>query len=176
MKVLQAKQKLDVLRKGNTGVFTSRDLAFLFEETGIKLKKTLESLQAHKWLVRAIRGVYVYIDQPIIDDVRQHIILSLRGSKEFIYVSLECALHQHHLITQVPTALTLMTTGRSGRFNTPFGLIELTHTNRSGAELYRNTYMMSGPLPWANDNLALRDAKRTGRAQNLLLDYQQQYA
>jgi len=101
---------------------------------------------------------------------------SLRGSKEFIYVSLECALHQHHLITQVPTALTLMTTGRSGRFNTPFGLIELTHTNRSGAELYRNTYMMSGPLPWANDYLALRDAKRTGRAQNLLLDYQQQYA
>jgi hypothetical protein len=50
-----------VLRKGNTGFLTSRDMAFLFEETGIKLKKTLESLQAHKWLVRAIRGVYVYI-------------------------------------------------------------------------------------------------------------------
>jgi hypothetical protein len=43
MKALQAKQKLDVLRKGNTGVFTSRDLAFLFEESGIKQKKRLKA-------------------------------------------------------------------------------------------------------------------------------------
>ncbi len=176
MKSLVAKERLDAMRKLDVGVFTSRDLALLFEERGIKLQKTLQALSNHGWLIRAVRGVYVYMGQPVVEDVRQHIVLALRGAKEFIYVSLECALHQHGLITQVPTALTLMTTGRSAQFRTPFGLIELTHTQKNTAELYRQTQMLSGPLPWANATLALRDANRTGCAQNLIKDFEQQYA
>lgn len=176
MKLLLAKAKLDQMRRHQVGVLTSRDLSFLFEEEGIKLQKTISALRAQGWLTRATRGVYVHTDGPLIDHVREHIALSLRGAKAFIYVSLECALYRHQLITQIPTALTLMTTGRSGRFNTPFGLIELTHTDRPGGELYRQTQTLDGPLPWANETLALRDANRTGRAKNLILDYQAQYA
>jgi predicted transcriptional regulator of viral defense system len=175
MKRLCAKTQLDRVCQHGAGVFTIRDLSFLFEEQGIKLQKTIGALVAQGWLTRATRGVYVHTSGPLVDHVREQIALSLRGVTTFIYVSLESALYRHQLITQVPTALTLMTTGRSGRFDTPFGLIELTHTNRHDAELYGQTQMYEGPLPWANPALALKDANRTGRAQNLILDYQEQY-
>jgi len=175
MKLTTACEKIDAMRRLGVGVFTSTDLSFLFHETGIKLKKTVAQLVKHGKLIRATRGIYVHATPPIVDHVRQRIVLSLRGSKAFTYVSLECALHRHQLITQVPTALTLMTTGRSARLDTPFGLIELRHTQRSVSDLYRRTQMVDGPLPWADQALAIQDANRSGRAQDLLLDYQQQY-
>jgi hypothetical protein len=51
-------------------------------------------------------------------------------------------------------------------------MVELTHIDRLGGELYRQTQKFGGPLPWANETLALRDANRTGRAKNLILRLQ----
>lgn len=175
MKVYEAMRKIDDLRQRGVGVFTYKGLSLLFQEKGIKLKKTVASLVDRGALIRATRGIYVHAAKPTIDHVREQIVLSLRGSAEFIYISQECALHRHHLITQVPTALTLMTTGRSARLPTPFGLIELRHTKRNASDLYDRTDMAEGPLPWANPSLAIQDANRSGRAQGLLKDYQEQY-
>jgi len=175
MQTIEAMELIDNLRRRGVGVFTSRDLSILFCEKGIKLKKTVANLVKRGALIRAARGVYVHGSKPIVDYVREQIVLSLRGSAEFVYVSLECALHRHHLITQVPTALTLMTTGRSAHLQTPFGLIELRHTTKNPADLYRRTGMIEGPLPWASPSLAIQDANRSGRAQGLLKDYQEQY-
>lgn len=175
MKLTKARDKIDAMRRLDVGVFSIKDLSLLFHEKGITLKKTVAQLVQQGNLTRATRGVYVHATQPIIDHVRQRIVLSLRGSEDFTYVSLECALHRHQLITQVPTALTLMTTGRSARLDTPFGLIELRHTQRAVPDLYRRTQMADGPLPWADPTLAIQDANRSGRAQDLLEDYRQQY-
>ena len=50
---------------------------------------------------------------------------------EYSYISLETMLSEYGAISQVPIdRLTVMTTGRKGEYETPFGVIEFTHTKR----------------------------------------------
>src|SRR5207248_10538025 len=81
-------------------------------------------------LTRAARGVYVNPRaRSMPSDVRAGLIRFLRP-REISYVSLESKLSEAGAISQVSTVLTCMTTGSPGRFDTPWGAIEFTHTER----------------------------------------------
>ena len=88
---------------------------------------------------------------------------------EYSYISLECALSEWGVISQIPQSyLTVVTTGRKGVFSTPYGVIEFTHTQRSAAKILKNTVQRERPLRIATAPAALRDLRRVGRNLHLV--------
>ena len=71
------------------------------------------------------------------------------------------------MISQVATALTCMTTGSPGRFDTPWGAIEFTHTDRHVA-VGTDVHMRDDGMFHATVERAARDLRRVGRNTGLI--------
>ncbi len=88
----------------------------------------------------------------------------------YSYVSLESALSEYGVISQIPMSrITVMTTGPGGVIGTPYGVIEFTHTVRPWRDILEKTLVMDGrPLRIARVETALRDLRRVGRNLHLV--------
>src|SRR3979411_1826957 len=124
-------QKLaEVDRCGGWAFTPATSSALLGEPEPNYLKLRMKRLADQGVLIRAARGVYVNPHaRSMPNDVRGGLIRFLRP-RELTYVSLESKLSEAGAISQVATTLTCMTTGSPGRFDTPWGAIEFTHTDR----------------------------------------------
>lgn len=151
-------------------VFTVGDLAKLFPgDRRRTLLAALGRLVEEGVLARACRGIYVVVltGEPG-SDVIESIAVALRRG-HYSYTSLELALSEYGVISQIPVdRLTAMTTGRSGVYTTPWGTIEFTHTKRSVADILANTRPVGRPLRLATPQAAWRDLKRVGRNTHLV--------
>ena len=131
------------------------------------LRLAMKRLADQGVLVRAARGVYVNPHaRSMPHDVRAGLIRFLRP-REVTYVSLESKLSEVGAISQVSTALTCMTTGSPGRFDTPWGTIEFTHTDHPIA-LGTDAQMRDDGLLEATVARAARDLRRVGRNTDLV--------
>jgi predicted transcriptional regulator of viral defense system len=152
-------------RKGRH-VFTKRELAKLFPRDNAKsFAEGLRRLVRSGQLVRACRGVYVNPAAHSLDSrVIERIARALRPGA-YNYVSLESLLSEAGAISQIPLdRLTVMTTGRKGTYETPYGVIEFTHTRRPPASVLAGIRETAGrPLRIATPAVAWRDLKRVGR-------------
>ncbi|MNI75486.1 hypothetical protein D3C73_1316410 [compost metagenome] len=61
-----------------------------------------------------------------------------------------------------------MTTGRSGEYKTPWGVIEVTHTARSVSDILAGTIETKSPIRFATKKTAVRDLLRVGRNTHLI--------
>lgn len=171
MKKIQAIQIIRDFDKQGRFVFSKQDLSKLFPEDNQKtLEEGLIRLVKAGLLVRACRGIYVNDFAQSKDSyVIEHVAKALRRG-EYNYVSLESILSEYGVISQIPLdRLTIMTTGRKGTYQTPYGVIEFTHTKRSVADILNSIKDVAGrPLRVASKQAALRDLRRVGRNINLL--------
>lgn len=120
-------------------------------------------------LIRAARGIYVNPHARSRPSNARRGLLRFLRPREISYVSLETKLSEAGAISQIPTALTCMTTGFPGRFETPWGAIEFTHTDRKitiGTDL---VVQEDGVLE-ATVRTAVRDLRRVGRNLDLIDD------
>jgi hypothetical protein len=131
------------------------------------LRLMMKRLADQGVLTRAARGVYVNPharSRP--SDVRRALLRFLRP-REITYVSLESKLSEAGAISQIASTLTCMTTGSRGWFETPWGAIEFTHTDRAitmGADV-----VLQSDGTWeATTRTALRDLRRVGRNLDLI--------
>lgn len=153
-------------------VFTKHDLHRLFPEDSPKtFSEGLNRLVKAGILKRACRNIYVNEQAKSFDSYTIERIAKALRRGEYNYVSLESMLSEHGLISQVPIdRLTVMTTGRKAVYQTPYGIIEFTHTKRTVKDILKSTYKTKQrPLRIANKDAALRDLKRVGRNINLIL-------
>ncbi|TKY80591.1 type IV toxin-antitoxin system AbiEi family antitoxin domain-containing protein [Pectobacterium polonicum] len=170
MNRITAIERLNAFDKQGRYVFTSRDLAKIFhEDTPRAFNAGLNRLVKDGILTRAIRGVYVYNHAKSKDAYTlERIVLALRRG-EYNYLSLESALSEYGVISQIPIdRITVMTTGRSEEHKTPFGVIEFTHTKRSPEQILQDTYFGNSPLRHATKKTAVRDLRRVGRNTHLI--------
>src|SRR2546429_942093 len=131
------------------------------------LKLMMKRLADQGVLTRAARGVYVNpYARSMPSDVRGGLIRFLRP-RELTYVSLETKLSEAGAISQVATTLTCMTTGSPGRFDTPWGAIEFTHTDRHVA-LGTDVHVREDGVLEATVERAARDLRRVGRNTGLI--------
>lgn len=156
-------------------MFTKGEVAnaLLPNDSPRAVDKTLAAAVRDKLLVHVCRGLYAYrYTRPASGSIREEIVLRLRP-RSFSYVSLETALSAWGVINQEPLgALTVMSTGRSGRIGTPYGLILITHTARPVATLMKEIVMpdpLQDWLPCAKPRLAVRDLMRVGRNTDLIV-------
>jgi len=163
-------KRLNLWDRQGRHVFTRADLAKIFhEDTPRALKAGLQRLVADEILLRPARGVYVYtLVQGAGSDTIEHIARALRRGA-YNYVSLESALSEYGVISQIPVDwLTVMTTGRSGEYVTPFGTIEFTHSKRRPLDILPGIRDVGRPLKLATPAAAWRDLKRVGRNTHLV--------
>ena len=151
-------------------VFTKRDLAKIFNEDKPKaFQAGLARLVKSNILQRVLKGIYIYaLSQNLSANLLEQIAAAVRRW-EYNYISLESALSEYNVISQIPVdRLTIMTTGRKGTYQTPFGTLEFTHTKRSVADILDNTIERDRPLLIASKQAAFRDLKRVGRNLHLI--------
>lgn len=127
MRTIDAMKKLARNDGRFTHVYTKKELSELFNETGSKLNGTLKSLIKENILNRAYHNVYVfrfsqYGGLGTLDLIGKKI----RPNDSF-YESLESSASAWSLISQIPTVVTYMTTGKSKWYNTGYGSIDFVH-------------------------------------------------
>ncbi|WP_413796556.1 type IV toxin-antitoxin system AbiEi family antitoxin [Kosakonia cowanii] len=167
-----ALQKMMKWDKQGRYVFTLADLTKIFAEDSPKaLQAGLNRLVKEEVLLRPVRGIYLF-NLAYSRDSRsiEHIARALRRG-EYNYVSLESALSEYGIISQIPIdRLTVMTTGRKGTYPTPFGTIEFTHTKRRQEDILADVVQTNRPLKIAKPERASRDLKRVGRNVHLVIE------
>lgn len=154
----------------NRYVFRKRDLGIVFDESDSRLDQTLARLVKAGVLIKPAHSVYVYAHSRNIGPITiEHIARNLRRG-ELTYESLESALSRYGVISQIPIdRLTLMTTGRSGEYHTPFGVIEFTHTKLSPAYIVENLVAREEhALPLAKKHFAFENLQSSRRNLNLI--------
>lgn len=166
MNRLNAINILRALDKRGKYVFTKHQLSKFFPKDSPKtFTEALGRLVQAGLLKRATRGIYVNENAQSFDRYTlERIVIAMRRG-EYNYTSLESMLSEYGLISQIPIdRLTVVTTGRSGTYKTPYGTIEFTHTKRSIENILNNTvFIKDKPLRIAKKEAAWRDLKRVGR-------------
>jgi hypothetical protein len=125
---------LDFLDKHSCWIFTIRTAGDYFREDPNTLRHSLARHVHNEAIIRLARGLYANLRtevKPLY--AREDMVRFLRPG-HISYLSLESRLSELSVISQVPSRLTVMTTGRSQTYKTPIGTIELTHTNRTVSE------------------------------------------
>lgn len=170
LKKSEAIKKLAEYDKRGRYIFTNSDLSKIFHQDNERtLRAGIKRLLDDGLLVRIINGVYLYtLAQSKGSDTLEQIAKTIRRG-EYNYVSLESALSEFGAISQIPVdRLTVMTTGRSAEYKTPFGTIEFTHTKRAPMDILEGTNLIDRPLRLATKQIAYRDLKRVGRNTHLI--------
>jgi hypothetical protein len=170
VKKSEAIKKLLKYDKRGRYVFTNSDLAKIFHQDSERtLRAGIKRLIDDGFLTRVANGVYLFtLAHSKGSDTLEQIAKTIRRGK-YNYISLESALSEYGVISQIPVdRLTVMTTGRSGEFKTPLGTIEFTHTKRSPINILENTRLVGRPLRFATKQAAYRDLKRVGRNTHLV--------
>jgi hypothetical protein len=161
-------RKLDDMDQRGVWAFTPATFsALLGDPEQNYLKLMMKRLADQEVLIRAARGVYVNPharSRP--GDVRIGLIRFLRP-REVTYGSLESKLSEVGVISQVTTVLTCMTTGSPGRFDTPWGTIEFTHTDRH-ITVGTDVHMRDEGMLEATVERSARDLRRVGRNTDLI--------
>jgi hypothetical protein len=166
MKIIEAQKLLDrVQKRDSIYLFTQQNLGVLFSEDGETLRSTLKRLAANKILTKVASNLYAgsRISESQ-QDVLSMVAARLRAG-EANYLSMESVLCNHSIISQqMLDRITVMTSGRSGEFKTPYGVVEFTHTKRDPIEILKST--QTSPryaIRIASPQVAYRDLKRVGR-------------
>ncbi|MGK0665974.1 type IV toxin-antitoxin system AbiEi family antitoxin [Serratia marcescens] len=169
MDKMTAINTLDKFSRLGKHIFLTQDLATLFPAESPKtLQKSVDRLVAASILKRVAKGVYANARASLGGYPLESIAINLRRG-EYNYISLESALSQYGVISQIPIdRLTIMSTGRSGEFVTPWGVIEITHTSKKPIDILRGSLEGRGPLRIATKETAIKDLFRVGRNTHLI--------
>ena len=170
MKMIDAIEVLNQFVLQGKHVFRKADLRTLFHESDGALNQTLIRLVKAGILERAAHGIYVFRLSSHIGPITiEHIANNLRRG-DIVFESLESALSQYGVISQILIdRITLMTTGRSGEYQTPYGTIEFTHTKQSAEDILPKLIQREGhPIPIASKELAYENLRHVGRNLDLV--------
>ena len=167
-----SKRIRDLLREADgdgVWVFTPSTFAMLRgEPEGPYHRLLLKRLVEQGVLQRVVPGIFVNPSaRSMPSDPRLHLVPYLRPG-EISYVSLESRLSEAGAISQITHALTLMTTGRAHSFETPWGIVDFTHTDRKEPLADGIEFREDSPVPYASLARAYKDLKRVGRNVDLV--------
>lgn len=171
-KIRYLNQWLSENTNNNHFLFTLRGLRPLFTDLSETSFKTLLSRTVRsKLLTRLCRGLYLYPKALPNDGLLLFHAAAILRADEFNYISLETALSDAGVISQIPTNwISIMSSGRSNSISCgDFGTIEFVHTNQKPIKLIDNlTYDQNCGMWRASVELALRDMKATHRSTDLI--------
>ncbi len=153
-------------------LFTFSDLRGFLNELSDSAFKTLLSRAVHsRLLTRVCRGIYLYKKALPADGLLLYHTAALLRADDFNYISLETALSDAGVISQIPINwLSIMSSGRSNTISCgEFGTIEFVHTSQKPQDLIDSLIYDHDCGMWrAKVGLALRDMKIAHRNWDLI--------
>lgn len=153
-------------------LFSANDLRALFPSLSNPAFKTLLSRAVKSDILdRICRGVYAFTDIQTNDGLLLFHVAAILRASAFNYISLETALNDVGIISQVPfNCITIMSSGRSNVISCgDYGHIEFVHTSRQPSQLKDQLFYDARCGLWrAIPVLALDDMKRTRRDCSLI--------
>lgn len=157
--------------KAGGGIHSAAELAFMMgEPCNPAFRKFLADCVKKDLLRRVVKGLYESrLTPPAPETAIYKIIKKLRGSV-LSYISLESQLSHTGDISQIVMGrVTVVTKGRSGNFDTPYGVIEFTHTKKPLRAIADNLYYASDIKMYrATTAHALADLKHCRRNLHML--------
>lgn len=164
MKSSELLQQLDRWDKKGVWAFSSSTLRLMFSEPEATFQQALARHVTSGLIGRVVKGLYYNPRARSLPANALEEILPFLRPLSFTYVSLESALSEAGVISQIPARLTCMTTGRSGVLCTSFGVVEFVHTHRPLESLNEGVRLTDGrPAPVADPDRALADLRAVGR-------------
>jgi predicted transcriptional regulator of viral defense system len=165
-------QFLDKHASSERCLFTPHDLRALFPDLSYPAFKTLLSRAVSSGhMDRLCRGLYLYKRAMVPNGLMLfHAAAHLR-STEFNYISLETALSDAGVISQIPMNwISIMSSGRSNTIHCgKYGTIEFVHTNQKPTQVVKELRYDTDCRLWrATVKLALRDMRATRRNTDLI--------
>lgn len=163
MKSIKAVKVFNEWDKRGKYLFTTNELSVALGEDGDTLKSTIRRLAADEALVSVSRNLYAYgFSRNLGSDTLQDVAIALRPG-EYVYESFESAGSKWGFISQIPMdRITVATTGWSGVFKTPFGVVDYTHLSKTGFSMMVDSVDRS---PYGS----LRLAKKATAAADLVI-------
>ena len=162
---------LESLSQGKSLFFTLSDISALYPEKEYNtLRIMVHRAVKNDYIKRICKGLYGYLSNRS-DGLDLYRIAARLRSGTFNYLSLETVLSEEGLISQIPVNhIFLMSSGRSYSYDcSPWGTVEFVHTSRSPGQVMNHLFFDNTRGLWrADKELALYDAKRTGRSLDLL--------
>jgi hypothetical protein len=153
-------------------LFSLNDLSSILPGLGSSAFKALLARAAKKkLLVRICRGIYLYPEVEYPAGLLLFNVAAKIRAGEFNYISLETALSDAGVISQIPMNwITLMSSGRSSVIDCgKFGHIEFIHTKKSIESIASQLNYDNRCSLWRADmSLALQDMKDTKRNMDLV--------
>ena len=153
-------------------LFSLADLSSLFPELSSEAFYALIGrAEKNDLLQRVCRGIYLYPEQGYPSGLLLYRVAARLRAHEFNYISLESALSDSGIISQIPLNwITLMSSGRSHIIDCgKWGHIEFIHTKKTLAQLTPDlVYDKKCGLWRASVPLALQDMKFTRRNSDLI--------
>lgn len=153
-------------------LFEFHDLRALFNELTDSAFKTLLSRAVKANLLNRIcKGIYLYKKTLSDNGTLLFHTATLLRANAFNYISLETALSDQGVISQLPINwITIMSSGRSSTISCGhYGTIEFVHTNQKPADIMNQlSYDHSTGMWRANTAQAIRDMKATHRNCDLI--------
>lgn len=139
-----------------------------YQENALKVR--LHQLVKRGTLEKVCRGVWSYPKSKYYPTTDLRYLPHLLRQTDINYISLESVLSKHSIISQqMFNFLTVMTTGRGGKFNTSMGTLEFIHTKRDPLRLLTETFPVQDvPIREATIERAWKDLKNVGRNTNMI--------
>ncbi|WP_016954345.1 type IV toxin-antitoxin system AbiEi family antitoxin [Catenovulum agarivorans] len=153
------------------GIHSAPELAFML---GVPyepaFKKFLSDCVKKGLLRRVVKGLYESVITPPEPATAIYKIIKKLRSGVLSYISLESQLSHTGDISQVVMGrVTVVTKGRSGCFDTPYGVIEFTHTKKPIEQIAPNLYYDSDIKMYrAHKEQALADLRHCQRNLHML--------
>lgn len=157
--------------KAGGGIHSAAELAFMLgEPCNPTFRKFLTDSVKKGQLRRVVKGLYESVLTPPEPETAIYKIIKKLRSNVLNYISLESQLSYTGNISQVIMGrVTVITKGRSGRFDTPYGVIEFIHTKKPIKQIAPNLYYDSDIKMYrANTAQAIIDLKHCQRNIHML--------
>lgn len=177
MKIVDFIRLMDDLDAKGIWVYRLYTLARVTGEAPGTLQRTLSRMGRAGLITKVARGLYVNGRAKSMPADPLPTLASFLRPWGFSYLSLESVLSERGLISQIPSRMTMMTSGREGVFHTPFGTIEFVHTERPLEALSNDLSFDEARGMWvASTERAVADLRRVGRNTDLLLTENEDHA
>ena len=172
MKAFNVEERLQELQSFTQhSLVTTAQFRMLFPDYPDEaLKVRLHQLVKRRVLEKVCRGIWSFPKSKYYTTTDLRYLPHLLRQTDINYISLESVLSKHSIISQqMFDYLTVMTTGRSGKFSTPMGMLELIHTKRDPLKLLTETFPIQNvPIREATIARAWKDLKNVGRNINIV--------
>ncbi|MFV0447232.1 MAG: type IV toxin-antitoxin system AbiEi family antitoxin [Vibrio sp.] len=157
--------------KAGGGIHSAAELAFMLDVPCEPAFRKFLTDSVKKGLIRrVVKGLYESVITPPEPETAIYKIIKKLRSSVLNYISLESQLSHTGTISQVIMGrVTVVTKGRSGCFDTPYGVIEFTHTKKPIEKIAPNLYYDPEIKMYrANKDQALADLKHCQRNLHML--------